>query len=301
MLFRLGSRGVPIVLSAVLAMATVTGISPARPEGVDDARAGARPKLAPIPPAKSLGLPAPASTHCPWGCPRGTAAGNRLIHRQSYVLSNNRHTKFADWVAYTVEPGRFGSKRDRRWRADPDLPASETLEPEDYAGAHAVLTTDRGHQLPLASIAGAEDWRFSNYLSNVTPQKSALNRGAWARLESAVRSASRSPDIKAVYVMTGPLYERRMPKLPGADEAHRIPSGYWKLVARHVSTGVEVIGFVMDQDLAREADFCAAVIRTGLSELETRTGLRFFPGLGRTSPTARAVGGTLEKSLGCGP
>ena len=64
-----------------------------------------------------------------------------------------------------------------------------------------------------------------------TPQRSALNRGAWALLERAVRDLAWSTGAAGVFVATGPLYERPMPPLPGADESHVVPSGYWKVVS----------------------------------------------------------------------
>lgn len=37
--------------------------------------------------------------------------------------------------------------------------------------------------------------------------------------------------VEAVYGITGPLYEQIIPQLPGADEPHVVPSGYWKILA----------------------------------------------------------------------
>ena len=242
------------------------------------------------------------SQHCLAGCLTGAASTNRLIHRQSYVLSNNGRTKFADWVAYVVVPAGFGPSRNRTWKADPALPAAETLEPDDYVGANAGLETDRGHQAPLASFAGAEDWRKTNYLSNITPQKSALNQGPWVRLETAVRALARQSEPRGVYVATGPLYERKMPQLPGADEAHLVPSGYWKLVAVKTPARIEVAAFLMDQDLGRSVAFCRDDIRIDLLDLERRAGLRFFPMLdGGTLEAVLGTARSMVARLGCGP
>ena len=51
--------------------------------------------------------------------------------------------------------------------------------------------------------------------------------GAWARLEDQERSLSKVEGVDAVYVATGPLYERDMGSLPGTNKVHTIPSGYW--------------------------------------------------------------------------
>jgi len=202
------------------------------------------------------------SKHFLFGYPFGTPATNDLIIRDIYALSNNDDRKFADWVAYRLDPWTVSDRSDttRNWRADPWLDSNETLEPSpdsgDYKGANAALSTDRGHQAPLASFKGSLSWRETNYLSNITPQKSALNQGPWKDLEDAVRELVQT--WETVWVMTGPLYERDMPGLPNADEAHKVPSGYWKTVAigdPTQPTTVKAVAFVMDQNTPRNADF----------------------------------------------
>ena len=46
---------------------------------------------------------------------------------------------------------------------------------------------------------------MTNYLSNITPQLSKLNQGAWKELETAVRKLSATG--ADVWVVTGPLLE----------------------------------------------------------------------------------------------
>ena len=162
---------------------------------------------------------------CQYGCPSGSPATNDIVIRDIYILSSNDTAKFADWVAYRITRRTIGATAARVWKPDPWLADNETLEPEDYRDAHAALKTDRGHQAPLASFTSTPNWEATNYLSNITPQKSTLNRGAWAKLESAVRSMARSPDTDAVYVMTGSLYEREMPPLPKAVAVLRSATG----------------------------------------------------------------------------
>ena len=84
--------------------------------------------------------------------------------------------------------------------------------------AHDSLDTDRGHQAPLASFKGSRYASQVNYLSNITPQKSDLNQGAWKDLEDQVRDIVRTG--RTVYVMTGTLYETDIGELPFADEDH---------------------------------------------------------------------------------
>lgn len=223
----------------------------------------------------------PLDPNCFQQCPI-TKTDNRVLIRTSHTLSSNAATKFADWVAYDVVPADIGRSQRRVWRPDPLLPEGETLEPADFKGAHKALKTDRGHQAPLASFTGAPGWEATNYLSNITPQKSALNQGPWKKLEGAVRALAKS-GAGAVHVITGPLYERDMPPLPEADEPHRLPSGYWKIISLLGGGVIEVAGFVFDQETPRKADFCDTAYAVPVREIARRSGLTFAPGLASSS------------------
>ncbi|PKL86649.1 MAG: DNA/RNA non-specific endonuclease [Ignavibacteriae bacterium HGW-Ignavibacteriae-1] len=213
--------------------------------------------------------------HFIYGYPVGSSITNDLIIRDSYALSSNDSTKFADWVCYYLDSATMSGNvsTSRVWKADPWLDDDETLEPDDYKGANAALKTDRGHQAPLANFKGNRDWHTTNYLSNITPQNSKLNQGVWKNLEELERRIV--ADFKEIYVMTGPLYERYMPRLPYADEQHIIPSGYWKIITSFDSkNNLLVAAFIFDQtnNLSQNlADHCVSV-----REIEARSGLDFY-------------------------
>lgn len=231
--------------------------------------------------------------HCLHSCPMGTPATNDLIVREIYTLSSNDRTKFADWVAYRVTAETVGPSEGRRWQADPWLSDEETLEPADYDDAPRALSIDRGHQAPLAALSGTPFAEDTNILSNITPQRSALNQASWQRLEARERDlATRETDPLALYVLTGPLYERVLQPLPmpGGAERHRVPSGYWKVIATEDG---RMSAFIFDQETPRGADYCD--MRVSLDEVELRTNLTLFPRLEERSFTA------LDDALGCPP
>ncbi len=224
--------------------------------------------------------PAYPEIHCKhffYGYPTGTPATNDLIIRDIYALSSNDGTKFADWVAYRLDTDTITGdvETSREWKADPWLREDETLEPEDYRGAHAALKVDRGHQAPLGSFKGTKSWADTNFLSNITPQKSDLNQGLWVELEEKVRKLVEAGNT--VYVMTGPLYEREMPCLPGADEPHRVPSGYWKIIIVQpgkTPDSIKSATFMFDQETPRN-DRVIDHLCT-IKEIEQKTGLDFL-------------------------
>lgn len=212
--------------------------------------------------------------HTAFGFPQGHSPSNKVITREIYVLSNNSKTKFADWVAYKVTPSTIGRSKKRVWRADPELQDEDTLEPEDYRGANRVLKTDRGHQVPLASFSATKYWYETNYLSNITPQFSSLNQGPWVKLESKVRELAKKHD--AVYVLSGPVYTKNMPALPGADEPHQVPSGYWKIIivkSDDNKLGYRMSAFLFPQEAERKQHFCE--FQSTVSDISKNSGLKF--------------------------
>jgi endonuclease G, mitochondrial len=224
--------------------------------------------------------------HCLEACPVGAPENADLVVREIYTLSADPLTKLAVWVAYRITPETIGKSQSRGWSEDPWLAPEETLEEDDYDGANEALGVDRGHQAPLAAFSGTPFWPDTNRLSNITPQASALNQASWQRLEARETRLAQK-EKTAVHVLTGPLFERMMPPMPGADERHRVPSGYWKVVT--TSDG-RMTAFVFDQDTPRTADHCD--MRRSLDEVELRARLRLFPM--RAAPFT-----TLDRELGC--
>ena len=237
---------------------------------------------------------------CLYGCPSGSPATNDIIIRDIYILSSNDKTKFADWVAYRVTKSTISKTQKRTWKPDPWLAGDETLEPKDYNCASVALKTDRGHQAPLASFTATPNWETTNYLSNITPQKSNLNQGPWKKLEDVVRTLAKKSDTNAVYVMTGPLYEREMPMMPKADENHRVPSGYWKIISTEKNGAVKVAAFLFDQETERRAKFCEERFITNVRMIESKTDLSFFHALPETRQKKFETGlSALLPDLGC--
>lgn len=217
--------------------------------------------------------------HVIFGIPSGTGPQTRILLRDIYMLASNADTKMADWVGYQLDPAMVAgtAKTARQWKADPWLPANETLEPDDYDGANAALQVDRGHQAPLANFRGTPHWADTNVMSNITPQKSLLNQQAWRLLEEAERDYVVKTG-RRVFVLTGPLYEREMPKLPGADEEHTIPSGYWRIIAVPAPQGsaapIRVAAFIFDQETPGRKP--AASDAVSVRDVEQRAKLDFF-------------------------
>jgi len=212
--------------------------------------------------------------HCLGGCPLGAPADNQVVARSLYTLSFNTDNRVADWVAYVVTSGSIGVATNLSRRPERDPFVTTTLElPENTPSE----TGDDQLQLhpftPLVSFAGTPYWREVNYLTNLAPRTSGLNRGSWYGLEWAVRNLANRSD--GLYVITGPIYERGkiQQRLPIAVP-HQVPSGFFKVVA---DVRGRVAVFTFDQDLPFHVHHCEQ--RTTLGEVEALTGLDLFPEL----------------------
>jgi len=111
------------------------------------------------------------------------------------------------------------------------------------------------------------------------PQTAQLNRGPWRRLEDRVRELVL--EHHEVHVITGTFYDGTpMPPLPEADESHRVPTGFWKVVVVHDGSadngGAGVAAFAMPQQGFSASSPAAYLV--SIDEIETRTGLNLFPG-----------------------
>lgn len=230
------------------------------------------------------------SRHCLFGCPRGGDIANDLIVRNSYILMSNDLTKLADWVAYRVSRKTIGPSRPSTVRADPLLGGNETLEPADYLGADAAIGVVPAYQAPMESLAATPGWGETNLMSNITPMKQGLAHGAWRRLEAAVRRLVQSPSVEAVYVMTGPVFQRAMEGLPAADEPHVMPSGYWKIISVRDGQGARTAAFILDQALPPNADYCRYRVR--LRDIEIKIAYTFFH-------NRRGGASALTSGIGC--
>ncbi|MEE9452493.1 MAG: DNA/RNA non-specific endonuclease [Gammaproteobacteria bacterium] len=213
-------------------------------------------------------------SNCLYGCPLGADPDNFLVDHEIFLLSSNRETKFADWAAYLVKAENLsGDPRPRNWASDPLIPDKYTLKPSDYQGAYAAFQYDRGYQVPLANFRNHPDWSRINYISNITPQRASLNRGAFAALSKKERILAGQNDV--VYIITGTVYVDDMPVLPNAHLPHRVPSGYWKIIAvKDENKRIKMASFLFSQTALRTNDYCK--YSASLDEIEKLTGFEFF-------------------------
>jgi endonuclease G len=187
----------------------------------------------------------------------------------------------AKWIAHMILPdvatGTEGRTND--FRPDPLIKTGSAVD-EDYARktktAEGKTKTegfgyDRGHLAPSA------DFRYSKkalsesyYYSNMSHQTPGLNRGRWADLEDAMRSACvrhGSP----LFVTTGGVLSTDLKKLELGTNKVSIPNYYYKVILDLEHN--EAIGFMMPNS---KCEFELLHYVCTIDSIEKVTGLNFF-------------------------
>ena len=190
-----------------------------------------------------------------------------LVHHAYYSLSYSEQNEQAEWVFYEIKEERILGlvSRSNNFRNDETISTnSATLS--DYKGAGY----DRGH------LAPAGDMSFSNtamsesfYMSNMSPQEPAFNRGIWKALESLVRNWGTNSSI---YVVTGPILSDCSTTIGPNNVC--VPKYYYKVIYDPLEQ--KMISFILLNEKGTK-DLSEYVCTTDY--LEKMTNIDFFPGL----------------------
>ncbi len=204
--------------------------------------------------------------------PRLKGEGELVVHTY-YALTYNAEYNLATWAAYslTEEKTRPFVKSKYTYMTD-TLVSTGTADYDDYRGSGY----DRGHLVPARDMLFNETASYEvNYMSNITPQAPAFNRGIWRSLEQNVREWAQKYD--SVMVVCGPLLEKGLPRI-GRENKVTVPNKYFKTILIHNDTISASIGFVIPnyQNKNNFSDDLYDYAVT-VDELEKMTDLDFWP------------------------
>ena len=244
------------------------------------------------------------NTHLPFGQP----SCRRYLYQRESVVCYDVGNRVAVWAAYRLRATDIIHKvRRDAFRTDPRLTDVENAHCADYVGSGY----DRGHVVPrddMNRTFAAQAYTF--YLSNMTPQAPALNRGMWRWLEQTVRAWATK--FNEIYVITGSIFDREpAPTVPSGNVA--VPQRFFKIIVRRDNGALITIAIALPNDLqdlpvppgtmgvsgrritGAEADAFLAQSLVTVQSIEQATGIDFFPGLPATTKDAleRAVASDL--------
>lgn len=195
--------------------------------------------------------------------------GEIVVHAY-YTLSFNDTCKQANWVYYVLDlDGRPTlAERNNKFKKDKKVSTSSALS-TDYI--HSGY--DRGHLCPAADMAfSAEAMDETFYMSNMSPQVPAFNRGIWKKLEEKVRNWGRREKI---HIATGPVFKENKGRI-GKSRVF-VPGYFYKVV--YAPEREQMIAFLLPNAASRQelTDFIVSV-----DKIEELTGIDFFSQLADT-------------------
>lgn len=225
----------------------------------------------------------PPSVHLAFGNPSNASdeSDNYLVVGDGSVFSYNESRGSVNWVSWRTTRADLGNSIPRPdFRSDPRLPGRfQRIGYYDYSGSGY----DRGHLVPSADRFGNAKLNEETFMmTNIVPQKGALNQYPWEKLESYARSQVWSRKFDA-YQIAGGYGEQRI--LRNKVVA---PTNCWKIVVLvprgrsidSIDQRTRVIAVDMPNVDGIENDGWEKY-KTTIRAIEEKTGFDFFQSLPR--------------------
>jgi len=196
----------------------------------------------------------------------------RVLENEGYLVGYSEALGSPLWAAYRVRDVATLKAPPRPDKFNVDLRTAARIEP----GVYSRSGYDRGHLAPNYAIAtryGKVAQQETFLMSNVVPQKHALNAGAWARLEQRI-ATNYAGRFGEMWVMAGPIFGEQPARL---KRLVAVPEAFFMIIVDEREGQVRALGFVMNQDATEELPLEKAL--TTIDEIERRTGLDFLHAL----------------------
>lgn len=197
----------------------------------------------------------------------------RVLRNRGYVAGYCEAMENPVWVAYWVADLKdLPAAPPRPEGFEADLRTAARVEPSAYTNSGY----DRGHLAPNYAIAtryGEAAQRETFLMSNIVPQRHALNAGVWKELEMKI-ATSYPGRFGEVWVLAGPVFGARPTRLPNGTA---VPEAFFMIVVDESDGRVRTEAFVFPQETPAGAG--AERFLVSIDEIERRTGLDFLPEL----------------------
>lgn len=201
-----------------------------------------------------------------------TDTQEKIIEYTGFNVSFNSDYRQPNWVAWELtrdEANASVASRDNTTFMR-DMKVDGCASPADYKNSGF----DRGHMCPAADMKWDQFAMNDCFLlTNISPQRKALNTGAWNSLENKCRQwAIRD---SAIVIICGPVLTDKMTQTIGQSQIP-VPERFFKVVLSPYSDPPMAIGFIMPNAKVAGGMQSAAV---SVDEVEQITGIDFFASL----------------------
>ena len=206
----------------------------------------------------------------------------KVLNRGEFTIGWSPSLRHPVWAAYhVVKDARFDALKRPNFQKDRSVASSPA--PGDYARSGY----DRGHVVPNRAIVtryGPDEQEKTFLMTNIAPQRPALTRGPWREMEQRIADlwTARYGEIWVIVGAVSPVAERQKME----NTAINVPSQFYMLIVaveanenrtseNEPAGEVRALAVLLPQT-AEVDDFPVHNIVT-IKELETATGLEFFP------------------------
>jgi endonuclease G len=191
-----------------------------------------------------------------------------VLTNTGYLVGYSESRKDPLWVCYRLfRPDSFQAPP-RPQGFTTDYRTAARADSHDFTGSGY----DRGHMAPNYAIAvcyGPKAQLETFLMSNIIPQRPALNRQIWERLEQT-EIKEYAPRFRQIWVIDGPIFHNRT-RLKGGED---VPDACFKIIVREDDGRPIVLAFIMPQTV--KGTESAQQYLTSIDEIEKETGLDFF-------------------------
>ncbi|XP_056305914.1 endonuclease G, mitochondrial-like [Danio aesculapii] len=145
----------------------------------------------------------------------GYPSSKEIRREKTYVMSYDRNTKNAEWVYEILNKGTLAIKNNVKRKLS------------DFG---KVAEYTRGHLVAAGNHRWCQKDDYGTYLfSNMSPQRSEMNRGVMKALEKVFHDQVTDINIRNVHVYTGPIIDSKSAtqKSNGSDKA--VPHSFFKV------------------------------------------------------------------------
>ncbi|HEX9940426.1 MAG TPA: DNA/RNA non-specific endonuclease [Thermoanaerobaculia bacterium] len=230
--------------------------------------------------------------NCPLGLPQKDPSWQHgptvYVAREGYVLEHSSVDKIALWVCERLVPEEVTGSAVRRDRfaPDPKLQGQPRSELQDYKRSGY----DRGHQAPAGDQNRSQQLKDETFfLSNMAPQKGALNQKVWAEIEHKVRGWVEAGLVPTAWIITGGFFYD--PAEEDEDSADglilfnqigpglvSVPTHFYKIVVTKDGENWRAVAFVLE-NRGYSQPYRFEEYLEPVDWIEERTGLDFLPDL----------------------
>lgn len=196
---------------------------------------------------------------------------NTPLQYTGFCIGFNPDAHQPNFAAWTLTPDKTNGPYDRKnanFAQDMSVEGCATLNDYRRSGF------DRGHMVPAADMKwSAEAMTDCHYLTNISPQDSRLNAGAWAKLEGLERKWANK--FGRLIIVAGPVLSDRLVRTIG-DSGIPVPERFFKVIIAPDAEPAMGIGFIMPNTTVPGGTQAATV---SIDQVEAITGFDFFHNL----------------------